>query len=89
MFVDDNLYANYRHLLRRMMAASIEALFVILGTPAPLERQCCLAMDKFLKTKCSFERTQLGFLINTRTMMVTLPSDKLTKIRKLTQNWNA
>ena len=86
MFADDNLYANFRDQLRQMMAASIEALFIL--APAPLVRQCCLALDNFFQTSCFFERVQFGFLINPRTLMVTLPSDKLDKIKKLVSNWH-
>ena len=88
MFVDDNLFASYQKDMKQTMAASIEAFFLILGSPKPERRQCALLLDKFINSLCSFERAQLGFLINTRTMMVALTNDKLSKLKALLTNWH-
>ena len=74
------------HELYRMIAVIIEELFALIGTSASLKRQFFLALDKFLKTSCSYERFQLVFLINTHTIIVTFSDDKLAKIYKLLRN---
>ena len=88
MFVDDSLYAALRFHMYKCMYASIESLYLLLGRPVPALRQSCLALDKFLKTKCSYLRTQLGLDINTRTMWVTIPEAKLKKLKQLIRNWH-
>eukprot|EP00978_Attheya_sp_CCMP212_P035536 scaffold155190_cov44-Attheya_sp.AAC.1 len=62
MFVDDNLMANIRSLMKQTMAASIESLLIILGISETDKRRFALSL---FKTMCSFEREQLGLLINT------------------------
>ena len=54
------------------MAASIEALYVILGFPNIEVRQNALSLDKYFDSVCSHERIQLGILINTRSLNVSL-----------------
>ena len=47
-------------------------------------------LKSFFTGPSSYEREQLGLLINTRTMMVSLPQDKLDKIKALlNQRWHA
>ena len=72
MFVDDNLMAEIRKWMPQAMAASIEALFRLLGRPAPQFRKAALCLEKFIKAMCSYTKTQLGKVINTRTMSVSI-----------------
>ena len=47
-------------------------------------------MDKFSVQKCSSEKQQLVLVINTRTMAVRLPKDKLLRlVNTLTTTWLA
>jgi hypothetical protein len=68
MFVDDSLFAQTRENMGHAMAASIEALYIILGFPELEKRQNPLRLDKYFESLCSCERVQLGITINTRTM---------------------
>ena len=58
------------------MAASIEALYTILGFPETKKRQSPLSLDKYFESVCSYERIQLGFQVNTRTMSIALTEKK-------------
>ena len=58
------------------MAASIEALFIVLGYPDLKKRQSPLSLDKYFESICSYMRIQLGIQINTRLMSIALTDDK-------------
>ena len=45
-----------------------------------------LSLEKFVNFLCSFEQAQLGFLINTHTIMVALTKDKMSKLQALLTN---
>ena len=72
MFVDDSLFAQIRSVMPDSMAASIEALYIILGFPDVQIRQDPLSLDKYFESICSFQRIQLGISLNTRTMSLRL-----------------
>ena len=76
MFVDDSLFAQTRENMGHIMAASIEALYIILGFPDLEKRQNPLSLDKYYESVCSYERVQLGITINTRTMTLSLSRKK-------------
>ena len=68
MFVDDSLFFQTKDNIRHTMAASIEALYIILGYPNTYVRQNALILDKYHESTCIYQRIQLGILINTRKM---------------------
>ena len=76
MFVDNSLFAQTRNNIKHAMAASIEALHVILGYPDLEVRQNPLSLDKYFESSCSYERIQLGITINTRNMTIALTDKK-------------
>ncbi len=88
MFVDDNLICDILSRIKQAMAASIEALYRILGFPDEEARQLCLSMDKFLESKCSWLRVQLGILVNTRQMTCSLPAEKRARLLKILRGWH-
>ena len=47
MFVDDSLFANTAGVIKHAMAASIEALYIVLGFPEETIRQNPLSLDKY------------------------------------------
>ena len=65
------------------MAASIEALFLILCRDDLPNRRSNISMDKFAVSKCSWIKEQLGLIINTRSMIVFLPDVKRLHILDL------
>jgi len=88
-FVDDNTIAETRRRMPQAMAASVESLFILLGFPDPAIRRSPLSMDKYYQAQCSYSKKQLGYLINTRTMMITFPSDKLLKMTNILHKWHS
>ena len=85
MFVDDSLYVHIEPVIRHSIAASLEALYMVLGYPDITARQDALSLDMFLQSICSYQRDQLGVLINTRSMTIGLAEQKrLTMIDELT-----
>ena len=88
-FVDDTLMADIRRHMLTCMAASIEALFIILGRLSENERRSPLSMDKFAEFHCSWRKQQLGLLLDTRKMTVALPEDKFQRMyNTLTTTWH-
>ena len=88
MFVDDSLFAQTRDNIKHAMAASIEALHIILGYPNTEVRQNPLSLDKYFESTCSYERIQLGIKVNSRTMCLSLTDKKrLTMLDELS-HWH-
>ena len=50
MFVDNNLFAQTKDIIKHAMAASIEALYIILGYPEISKRQDSLSLDKYFES---------------------------------------
>ena len=88
MFVDDNLFAQTKMFMKHAMAASIEALYIILGYPEIDKRQNPLSLDKYFESICSYNRTQLGININTRTMTISLTEKKRIAMIKELSHWH-
>ena len=88
MFVDDNLFAQVRDKIKHAMAASIEALHIILGFPDIEKRQNPLSLDKYYESICSFDRIQLGININTRSMSIRLTEKKRLSMLDELSHWH-
>ena len=71
------------------MAASIEVLFRLLGRPAPQFRKAALCLEKFIKAQCSYTKTQLGKVINTRTMSVYMTNERITHMAAELDHWHS
>jgi hypothetical protein len=74
-YVDDDIYAEIFNIERieRAVAASIEAIFILLGESDLLARQDPISFDKMTETMVSFINIILGQGIHTRTMMLESP----------------
>jgi hypothetical protein len=91
MHVDDNLYAaaGIDH-MKWAMRCSIAGLQAIFGENEPDLRPCQPDLEKFLAQPVSYVRRQLGYVTNTRTMMVTIPDDKREEMLSLLcQSWGS
>ena len=88
MFVDDNLFAQIEQNIKHAMAASIEALYTVLGYPETEKRQSPLSLDKYFDSVCSYERIQLGFQVNTRTMSIALTEKKRLSMLDELSHWH-
>ncbi|KAL7525487.1 hypothetical protein ACHAXR_003426, partial [Thalassiosira sp. AJA248-18] len=81
IYVDDALLAAPGAIfMRRLLAAVIEAIFVVMGPPETEVRQCHLAMDKWLELCVGHWEIMLGIRVNTRTLMVGITRDYLDQV---------
>ena len=88
MFVDDSLFVQTRDGMKQAMAASIEALYIILGYPEEEKRQNALSLDKYFESVCSHERIQLGIKINTRKMTIGLSDSRRSNMLHELAHWH-
>jgi hypothetical protein len=84
IYIDDALMLalNADH-MNLVMAAMIEAIFIVMGEPDVVVRQCPLAMDKWLELVNSPMQTMLGLIINTNRLTVANPPKYLQEVLKL------
>ena len=87
MFVDDSLFSNTGDLIKHAIAASIEALFLVLGFPDEPIRQNPLSLDKYLQSLASFSRIQLGRQVHTRRLSVGITEIRRTGMVTELSNW--
>ena len=84
MYVDDALLvASGTNFMRRLLAAVIETIFVVMGKPEMHLHQWPLAMDKWLKMVISHSQIMLGLKIDTRKLTVGVPAKYLFECRNL------
>ena len=88
MFVDDSLFAQIRRVMPHSMAASIEALYIILGFPDVEIRQDALSLDKYFESISSFQSIQLGINVNTRRMSLSLTEIKRVSMLEELSHWH-
>ncbi len=84
MYVDDALMLalNVNH-MKMVLAATIEAIFNVMGEPDVAVGQCPLAMDKWLEQVIGLKQTMLGLIINTNRLTVAIPPKYLQEVLKL------
>eukprot|EP00957_Ditylum_brightwellii_P163582 12454838-Ditylum_brightwellii.AAC.1 len=68
MYADDNLIAEIPERMEQAMAASIEALFILMGFTEPHRRMIAICMGKNIAAMYSYKKQQLGIRLNTRAM---------------------
>jgi hypothetical protein len=79
IYIDDALtLTTSKESMEQILAALIEAIFVIMGAPDTSVCQCSLAMDKWEKLQVPPIQTMLGLEIDTNRMPVRVP-DVLSK----------
>jgi hypothetical protein len=69
--------------MKMVLAATIEAIFIVMGEPDVAVRQCPLAMDKWLELVISPNQTMLGLIINTNRLTVAIPPKYLQEVLEL------
>ncbi len=69
--------------MKMVVAATIEAMFVVMGEPDVTVRQCPLAMDKWLELVIGPKQTMLGLIINTNRLTVAIPAKYLQEVLDL------
>jgi hypothetical protein len=71
--------------MEQVLAALIEAIFVVMGIPNTSVCQCSLAMDKWEKLHLAPIQTMLGLLINTNRMIMSIPDNYIQCVCLLIQ----
>jgi hypothetical protein len=66
--------------MKMVLAATIKAIFVVMGKLDIAVRQCPLAMDKWLEMGISPKQTMLGLIINTNRLTVAIPAKYLQEV---------
>jgi hypothetical protein len=84
MYIDDALMlALDADHMKMVLAATIKAIFIVMGEPDVAVRQCPLAMDKWLELVIGKKQTMLGVIINTNRLTVTIPPKYLQEVLEL------
>jgi hypothetical protein len=63
-----------------VLAATVEAIFVVMGEPDVVVRQCPLVMDKWLELVIGPKQTMLGLIIYTYRLTVAIPAKYLQEV---------
>ncbi len=72
----------------RLLAAIIEAIFTVCGTPDTAVRQCPLSLEKWHELIVGPRQIVLGLVIDTNRMTVGISDDYIQKVRDLLSNWD-
>ena len=89
MYVDDALLACVgRKRMELALAATIEAIFVVMGRPKPSIRQCPLAMDKWIGMLVAPQEIALGLSLDSDALTVGITREYKDGVLKiLTEKW--
>jgi hypothetical protein len=75
--------------VKMVLAATIEAIYVVMGKLDIAVRQCSLAMDKWLELMIGPKQTMLGLIIDTNRLTIAIPSKYLQEVLDLLNStWN-
>ena len=69
--------------IKMVLAATIEAIFVVMGKPDVAVRQCPLAMDKWLELVIGPNQAMLELIINTNRLAIAIPAEYLQEVLDL------
>ena len=84
IYVDDALLlALSKEHMELVLAALIEAIFMVMGDPDETVRQCPLALDKWTSLVISTRQVMLGLVIDTTTLTVGIPDLYIQEVRHL------
>ncbi len=84
IYIDDALVlALSKCHMKQVLAALIEAIFVIMGKPDTRVRQCPPALDKWAELIVAPSQRMLGLLIDTNTLTVGIPPNYIKEVHDL------
>ena len=83
VYVDDTLIADLEPRLDQAIVGSIEACFIIFGPRCDDIRPCPISLKKFVQTAIATSRVQLGLLVDTHSLTIGLPQEKLAKLQNM------
>jgi hypothetical protein len=84
MYVDDTfmLALDIDH-VKMVLAATVEAIFIVMGEPDVAARQRHLAMDEWVELVISPKQTMVGLIINTNRLTIAIPAKYLQEVLDL------
>ena len=89
IYVDDILAAAaIRDNMIRLLAAIIEAIFLVCGTPDVAVRQCPLSLEKWFELVVGPRQIILGLVVDTNTMTVGITDEYIEQVRELLKLWD-
>jgi len=89
IYVDDILAAAaLRDNMIKLLAAIIEAIFLVCGTPDVAVRQCPLSLEKWLELIVGPRQIVLGLVVDTNTMTVGITDEYIERVRELLKLWD-
>ena len=90
IYVDDIMAASVRKSwILKLLAAIIEAVFVVCGHPDIKVRQCPLSLEKWDELIVGPRQIILGLVVDTNEMTVRMSDEYLSEVRVLiTEKWN-
>ncbi len=69
--------------MKLALAATIKAIFMVMGRPDVAVRQCPLAMDKWIELVIGPKQTMLELIINTNRFTIAIPAKYLQEVLDL------
>ncbi len=89
IYVNDILVATaHQDNMTKLLAAVIEAIFTVCGTPDIAVRQCPLSLKKWHKLITGPRQIVLGLVIDTNTMTVGITEEYIKQVRALLDDWD-
>jgi hypothetical protein len=89
IYVDDILAAAaFKEHMIRLLAATIEAIFLVCGLPDIAVHQCPLSLEKWFELIVGPRQIVLGLLVDTDKMMVSLTNEYIQQVQKLLDLWD-
>ncbi len=73
----------------KLLASTIEAIFLVCGTPNFAVRQCPLSLEKWHELIVGPRQIVLGLVIDTNKMTVGITNNYITKVRNLLALWDS
>ncbi len=74
--------------MERLLAATIEAIFIVCGRLDISVRQCPLSMEKWLELIVGPKQIVLGLVVDTNKMTVGITEDYIQQVRTLLDLWD-
>jgi hypothetical protein len=69
--------------MKMVLAATIEAIFIVMGEPDIKVKQCPLAIDMWLELVIGPKHTMLGLIMDTNRLTVAIPPKYLQEVLEL------
>ncbi len=89
IYVNDILSAAaFKEYMLRVLAAIIEAIFLVCGVPDIAIRQCLLLLEKWFKLIVGPRQIVLGLIVNTIKMTVGIPNKYIQQVHNLLNAWD-